>query len=119
MKNPRNPLQLKGHPHSFLKQTKKELFDEALKRHYDLTPVQNTKDLLSDDQLTSRDFWVQVEHEDLEKTFEYPGAPFKTTANIWNVRSRAPHIGEHNELVYEELGYTPEEIALLKEGGLI
>lgn len=103
----------------FLKHTKKELFGEALKRHFDLTPVQNTKDLLADDQLASRDFWVQVEHEDLEKTFEYPGAPFKTSAGIWNVRSRAPHIGEHNEDVYEELGYSQNEIAMLKEGGLI
>jgi benzylsuccinate CoA-transferase BbsE subunit len=103
----------------FKKHTKKELFAEALKRRFDLTPVQNCKDLLEDDQLESRGFWVPVKHEDLGKEFKYPGAPFKTTADIWSIKSRAPHLGEHNELVYGELGYTADELVNLRTGGII
>ena len=105
---------------AFLKKhTKKELFEEALKRHFDLTPVQNSKDLLEDEQLESREFWVPVEHEDVGKIFQYPGAPFKTSADIWSIKGRAPHLGEHNELIYGGMGYTKEELVNLRTEGVI
>lgn len=103
----------------FKKHTKKELFDEALKRHFDLTPVQNCADLVHDEQLISRNFFANVEHEDIGKSFAYPGMPFKTTSNLYNVTKRAPHIGENNEEILGSLGYSKEDLEKFKEGGII
>ncbi|MBQ4507212.1 MAG: CoA transferase [Firmicutes bacterium] len=103
----------------FKKHTKKELFEEALKRRYDLTPVQNCEDLINDEQLIARGFFEEVEHEDLGKRFIYPGNPFKTSSELYHITGRAPHIGENNEEILRSLGYGDKDIATLKEGGII
>jgi len=102
-----------------LKHTKAELFAEALKRRFDLTPVQNCADLVADEQLRERDYWQRVEHEDLGESFLYPGAPFKSSQNVWSIKGRSPHIGEHNEEILGQLSYTKADIDKLKEEGII
>jgi len=104
----------------FAKHTKAELRREAVKRDIMLFPVSTTKDLLNDEQLQARDFWVNVEHPELSAYITYPGAPFKSTLAPWRISRRAPLIGEHNTEMYEEeLGLTKEEVRLLKEQGVI
>jgi crotonobetainyl-CoA:carnitine CoA-transferase CaiB-like acyl-CoA transferase len=67
-----------------------------------------------------RDFWVNVEHPELNASITYPGAPFKSTLAPWRISRRAPLIGEHNTEMYEEeLGLTKEEVRLLKEQEVI
>ncbi len=62
------------------------------------------EDVMEDEHFIARGFPVQVHHEDLERSFTYPGAPFHAPASPWQVRSRAPHRGEHNEAVFSRLG---------------
>ena len=53
-------------------------------------------------------------------TITYPGAwAISSEANL-NIRRRAPLIGEHNQEIYErELGMTKEELAILKQSGVM
>jgi crotonobetainyl-CoA:carnitine CoA-transferase CaiB-like acyl-CoA transferase len=44
----------------------------------------------------ARGFPVEVEHEDLGRSYRYAGAPFLMPASPWRITRRAPHVGEHD-----------------------
>ena len=64
----------------FKKRTKSELFSEALKRRFDLVAVHDAADIVNDDQLAYREFWSEIEHEDIGQAYKYPGTMFVSTA---------------------------------------
>jgi len=100
--------------------TKAELFEVALREGVLLAPANTTRDLAESLQLASRDYWVDVEHAELGESISYPGATAKVGDAPWRIRRRAPLVGEHNEQIYsEELGFSPEDLALLKAAGVI
>jgi len=104
----------------YLTKTKQELFAEAVKRKFLLAPVNSTRDLMEMEHLKAREFWVEIEHPELGTTITYPGAPYKSSMPNYEIRGRAPLIGEHNQEIYEkELGITPAELARWKETGMI
>jgi len=104
----------------FKTKTKAELLDEAVKGNIMLAPVNTVADLVGNPQLKDRDYWVEVEHPELGATITYPGAPCKLTGTPWQVKGRAPLVGEHNSQVYEEeLGFSKKEMAALKSAGII
>ena len=85
-----------------------------------LYPVQDSKDLLESEQLQARDFWQTVEHSELGKPITYPGEWAKSPEIHFDIKRRAPLIGEHNQEVYErELGMGRDEILSLKQSGVI
>ena len=104
----------------FLSHTKKELYVGSVKRNIILYPVNDAKDILENEQLMARDYWVEVEHPELKTNIKYPG-PFATLSETpWRIRRRAPLIGEHNSEVYgKELGLSKEEILNLKQARII
>lgn len=89
----------------FLSHTKKELYKEAVERGIMLFPVNDFKDLCEDEQLMARNFWTSVVHPELGNDIVYPGPPFKSEEHWWRVK-RPPLIGEHNRVIYRELGYS-------------
>lgn len=101
--------------------TKSELYEEgALKRHIMVAPIANTKDIWENPQLHFRHFWVSVEHQELGENLTYPGSPIRLSENLIRHPSRAPLIGEHNIQIYrKELGFTREELAMLKQAAVI
>jgi benzylsuccinate CoA-transferase BbsE subunit len=100
--------------------TKKELLEKARERHIGNGPINTAKDLLESDQLAAREYFVAVEHPELDDTLTYPGAPVKLSETPWRIQRRPPLVGEHNEEVYEkELGISREEIILLAQAGVI
>ena len=104
----------------FMTHTKAELYEGALKRRIMLSPVCNAKDTVDSIQLQSRDFWLEVEHPELNSTITYPGFFGKASETPCRLRYQPPLIGEHNQQIYgEELGLTREEIVALKEAGII
>ena len=104
----------------YLTKTKQELFDEAVKRKFLLAPVNSIKDLMEMEHLKARDFWVEIEHPELGDTITYPGAPYKSSVPNYEIKGRAPLIGEHNQEIYRRgLGISQEELAQLKETGVI
>lgn len=104
----------------FLKHTKAELYDEALKRGIMLCPVCTTKDIVEDTQLRTRDFWVRMSHPELSTSITYPGAFAKLSETALKIKRRAPLIGEHNLDIFEkELGLSKSELAVLRQAGVI
>jgi len=104
----------------FLKHTKAQLYEWAIRTRAMLYPVSNSEDLLHNVQLNDRNFWTKVDHPELGDTITYPGAwAISSEANL-DIRRRAPLIGEHNQEIYEgELGITKEELVMLKQLGVI
>lgn len=104
----------------FLKHTKAELFEGALKYNVQVYPVSTPADMLENPQLAARKFWTQVEHPELEAVITYPRAFPYTSETPSRISRRAPLIGEHNEEVYiGELGMTRENLIVLKQAGVI
>jgi benzylsuccinate CoA-transferase BbsE subunit len=104
----------------FMLHTKEELYEESLKRDIILFPMNAIDDLLVNPQLQSRDFWVRVEYPELGANVTCPGAPFQSSEISYSIPRRAPRIGEHNKEIYRrELGLSPNELSILKEGNVI
>ena len=104
----------------FMKHTKAEIHDQAVKRGMMLFPVNNMKDIVSDPQLKSRNFWQEVEHPELGVKITYPGSFVKTSGLPCYIRHRAPLIGEHNREIFEgELGLSKDDMIVLKQAEVI
>lgn len=104
----------------FLTHTKMEFREESLKRGLMLFPVANPEEFLADNQLAQRDFWIDVEHPELEDTIKYPGSPYKFSEAPATISRRAPLIGEHNEEIYEgELGLNRDQFNILVQSKVI
>jgi crotonobetainyl-CoA:carnitine CoA-transferase CaiB-like acyl-CoA transferase len=99
---------------------KKWVCEEGQKRGVIAIPFNNARDVVENPQLVSRNFFVDVEHPELGKTFKYPGAPYRLAETPWKIKRRAPLIGEHNNEIYKkEMGFTSEQMATLKGQGVI
>jgi len=84
-----------------------------------LSPVRTVKELVNDEQLAYRNFFVEIDHP-LAGKFKYPGAPYKLSVTPWEIKRRAPLLGEHNEEVYVQLlGYNQQELRDMKKAGII
>jgi len=104
----------------FTKYTKEELYRRANREGVLLCPQSSCRDILENTQLQSRDFWVNVEHPELETSIAYPGPFLKASSTPPVVRRRAPLIGEHNDEVYRyELGLSEEEMGTMHLAGVI
>ena len=104
-----------------LTKTKDELIKEAVARGIRLMPVATASDVAVSSQIASRGFWVDLEHPELGTSIRYPGFPMMMSEfPLYQPQRRAPLIGEHNEEVYEkELGYSRQELTILKACGVI
>jgi len=87
----------------FLTMTKREIYDGALNRRILLAPVADVSDIARDEQLKSREYFVEIEHDTLGRKLTMPGAFAKLTQTPVGPRSRAPRIGEHNRDIYAGL----------------
>ncbi len=98
--------------------TKKELVEAGQASNVPIAPINNTMEIVNDDHMKARGFWVEIEHPFTGK-IKYTGAPFIMHESPWQIRRRAPLLGEHNQEVYGELGYTSEDVVRLKEADVI
>ena len=57
--------------------------------------VNAAEEVMGDPHFVARGFPTAVEHDDLGRTVTYPGAPMLFSRTPWRIRSRAPHVGEH------------------------
>lgn len=104
----------------FQNHTKEELYHEAQKRRIPFCPVNTPEEILEDEQLAARNFFVRVEHPELNKDLTYPGIPLRLSETPCRIRKRAPVIGEHNLEIYGKwLGMTRGDVEVLRENGVI
>jgi benzylsuccinate CoA-transferase BbsE subunit len=92
-----------------------DLVEGAQLRRIPYAAVRAPEALLRDPHLAERGFFVPIEHPDLGTTVPYPGAPFRLGDAPWRV-ARPPRLGEHNALVYGELGI---DVAALAGVGVV
>ncbi len=103
----------------FKKHTRAELLQGATMKNISVCPLSGMKDLLDDPGLRYRNFWVEIEHPELNSRIPYPGAFIRSSEEKLVTRTRAPLIGEHNKAVYQEIGLTAADRVVLKEAGII
>lgn len=82
------------------------------------SPVRTPLDVVSDEQLASRQFFVEIDHPVAGK-LKYPGAPYKFSQTPWCAQSPAPLLGQHNREVYGKLGYGDRDLLKLEQAGII
>lgn len=103
-----------------LNHTKEELLVESFRRRCPICPVSSPSEVVNSIQLGARQFWIEVEHPELNTTIKYPGFCLRFSETPCQVWRRAPLIGEHNLEIYrDELGLSTDEIILLKQAGVI
>lgn len=104
----------------FLSHTKEELFTGSIKRGIQMAPVNTVEDMLKEPQLAVRQFWNKVEQPELAYEMKYPGEFAKCSGKPLQSAHRAPGVGEHNmDVFHREMGFSQEEVAQLKNEGII
>ena len=99
--------------------TQEELLREGQARHIPLAVPNSAEDVVKDGQFVARQFFVEIEHPETGK-IKYPSAGYRFSRTPWRVRQPAPLLGEHNEEIYcRRLGYTKEELAKMRQCGVI
>ena len=81
-----------------------DFFTGAQQRGLSVGVVWSPEEVMSDPHFVARGFPVDVMHEDLQRSYTYPGAPFLASRSPVGIQRRAPHIGEHNAAVLGPLG---------------
>jgi crotonobetainyl-CoA:carnitine CoA-transferase CaiB-like acyl-CoA transferase len=97
--------------------TKWEITKQAQELKLAFTPVLNPGELLDDEQLKSRGYFVKTQHPVMGEV-TYPGAPFKLNQTPARV-GKAPLLGEDNEAIYNGLGFSKEDLVTLTQQGII
>ena len=85
----------------------KAFFLEAQRRGIPAAVLYAPEEVMSDEHLVARGFPVEVHHDDLGRSFVYPGAAFQAPASPWEVRGRAPHLDEHAGRILGALDRSP------------
>jgi benzylsuccinate CoA-transferase BbsE subunit len=80
--------------------TPEAFFVGAQERGLAVGAVWSPEEAFTNEHFVARGFPVEVVHEDLGRSFAYPGAPFHAPASPWRIAHRAPHVGEHQDEVF-------------------
>jgi crotonobetainyl-CoA:carnitine CoA-transferase CaiB-like acyl-CoA transferase len=80
--------------------TKREVLQAAMERKLLCVPVYDTADVATSEQLTARDFWVELGDGDRRRRL--PGPCAKVSADAFAFRHPAPRLGEHTAEVTAE-----------------
>ena len=96
-----------------------ELMEELQRRGVPAGAVQSAREMLADEHLKERGYYVYLDHPEAGRT-AYDGPPCKLSKTPGQLRSPAPLLGQHTEQVCKEvLGLSDEEIADLMVAGVL
>ena len=95
--------------------TEAEVEEILLEKDIPCGRVLNVKEITEHPHTKAREMIVEVDHPKIGK-MRIPGVPIKFEETPGSVREPGPLLGQHNEIVLKELGYTEEEIQSLKDG---
>jgi crotonobetainyl-CoA:carnitine CoA-transferase CaiB-like acyl-CoA transferase len=90
-----------------------DLYHGAQRRGMVWGTVRSPDEIVEDEHLRARGFFVELPHPEIGRSFEYVGAPYRFGATPWSLQRRAPLLGEHNdEILIGELGLTNGDLAM-------
>lgn len=96
------------------------LFHEAQRRGLAWAPIAAPHETLEYSHLWERNYFTEVYHPELQRSFIYTGAPYRFHKTPWGIWRRAPLVGEDNDEVYGRmLGTPPSELTELRARGVI
>jgi formyl-CoA transferase len=99
------------------KHTKWEVMDLLNARNVPCGPILSTKELIEDTTLAEAGSVVSVKHPERGE-FKTVGCPLRLSDSPVEVTT-SPMLGEHNDLVYGELGYSSHRLEELRVAGVI
>lgn len=99
--------------------SKHEIYHGGQVRGLAITPYLTPEEVYASPQLASRDYFVEVAHPEAG-ALRTPSTPYRLSASPGPERRPAPLLGQHNQLVLgERLGYSAEDLVLLRGAGVI
>ncbi|WP_255697217.1 CaiB/BaiF CoA transferase family protein [Rhodobacter flavimaris] len=81
-------------------------------------PVQTIDEVANDPQIAAREMIIEQEHPKLGKV-RLPNLPFRFSDYDMGVPSAAPELGQHNDSIAAELGFSTDEIAEMVQSGAL
>ena len=101
-----------------LTKTKQEVMEVAQAEGWPVCAINTVEDAYRDPAFRARDFFRSIEHP-VAGTLEYTGLPIRFGATPGEME-RAPLLGEHtSEVLTQQLGYSPEDVTILRQRGVI
>ena len=80
--------------------------------------VQTPLEVVNDPQALANDFFTEVDHPSGRK-IKFIASPAKFSGTPASIKATAPEIGQHTEEVLLEMGYSWDDIIVLKDKGVI
>jgi crotonobetainyl-CoA:carnitine CoA-transferase CaiB-like acyl-CoA transferase len=102
----------------FLTKTRDEWWEWAKQRQVMLAPVRYIEEAVNDPQLKSREMIMDKEHPTLGKIKQL-GNPLKLSDTPPSFRMYCPKPGQHTDEILDELKLTKQQIADLKQQGVV
>ncbi len=103
---------------AFMTKTRDEWLDIFNNAGLMFSPIQKITDVADDPQAIANNYVVDFDHPDLG-TIKVPGYPIDFSEYSAGIRSAAPDIGQHTDVILEELNFTKDEIADLREEEIV
>jgi len=99
--------------------TQDELFLSAQENRLPVAPVKRIDQVLEDPHFRARKAFVDIIHPVAGKS-TYPSPPFRLPEVPSSAQLPAPTLGQHNEEIYcDRLGYTADDLVVLRGEGVI
>lgn len=102
----------------FLAKTRDEWMDLFLENGLMFCSVQELEEVFTDPQALENKYIVDLEHP-VYGTMKVPGYPVHFSAYDAGTHRFAPNLGEHTDMVMQEIGYSEQEIRDMKKDGVI
>jgi crotonobetainyl-CoA:carnitine CoA-transferase CaiB-like acyl-CoA transferase len=103
----------------FASRTKAEIFQACREKNVPFAPVQDIREVVESPHLNERNYFVKIEHPEAGE-ITCPGPPYRLSETPWELRRRAPLLGEHNEEIYcGLLGRSQETLADFRQEGIV
>ena len=99
------------------KHTKWEVMEQLNAHNIPCGPILSTKELIEDETLAELGSVVEVPHPE-RGSFKTVGCPLKLSDSPVEIE-RSPLLGEHNDEVLTELGYSEAELEKFRAAGVI
>jgi crotonobetainyl-CoA:carnitine CoA-transferase CaiB-like acyl-CoA transferase len=96
-----------------------DVVEAAQANHIPATPLYSPRAFIGDKQAVARQMFLDVDDPVLGR-YQSPGAPYRSSPEMWSRRTSAPRLGEHNvEVFCKELGHTSGELESWRHEGIM
>ena len=99
--------------------TRDEAIAELERGRVPCGPVYDLDEVLADPQVNSRNLLEQIEYPGGTKRVPIASPPIRLSEAPAAACRRAPTLSEHTDQVLQEIGFSPEDIAALRESDVV